>query len=966
MVLIMKKIFTVFLTITALICSMFTVVVSAQTTDGYMTFTADTPYFTDKPLEALPLTYEAMVYYPADYVSNGNLDMVLGNYTVARNSSVTFYINSTGYPKILIRDKGETETTKYEFHFNDVCAYTGEWMHIAVTLNPETGNHCCYVNGELKQTVSKQIPSEVKFEYNTAIGSRVQEHFRGRLRNVAIFSDIRTAEEIKADYEGTIDKDNLMAYYDLSGITPGSYPTVIPDISGNNKNANKLWLTDDEKEPVSDYAYSFALIPDTQHITRLYPDKLSSIYDYLLNNAEKKKIKFAFGLGDITDSDTETEWTLAKEQIHRLDNVIPYSILRGNHDGIEGYTTAFPYSDYEDVVDGYYADMRNTYQTFEVGDIKYLSLVIDWNAWDAVYNWAEEVIKSHPYHNVIITTHSYMDENGNHISEKADNVWNRLAYPNENVVMIVCGHIFSQDVIVKKDTGAAGNTVTQILTDPQYVDRDVEPAGVVTMLYFSEDGKNVSVEHYSTIKDMYLKEKNQFNMTVDVVDAERELGAEDYLRFTLDETKREASITGYTELMTEDKLKNLVIPEKLVIGGNEYTVTQIGGFKDNTGIETVTLPTQMTTITASAFQNCTKLKSINFPASLKTVGNAAFYGCANLSEADLSATSLTKIGQDVFRNSGLQSVKFPATLITIDKYAFQSSKVKSVDLSFTSLTSVGNTAFRNTPITTLKLPGTLEAIWAHAFRACSSLTTVTMPSCVTINDSAFQGCTNLTYMNSEYEGEGVLPSNLETIGKLAFYNIDRIKTFILPKTVKTVGTEAFTGDDILKNMYITKAIDVSTLAMVTNKINVFASKDSEVAKYAATDGGAKLYNLIPEESDIILFDNMFTDANGEDLTTFENASGITSKSAVFNSRVFNVGDSEQKLCGIIAVYSLDNTLKAVDTYSFTVPANSGVTVTDELILENVDFADGDTVKVMLWEDLENIRRVVTREFALFE
>ena len=98
-------------------------------------------------------------------------------------------------------------------------------------------------------------------------------------------------------------------------------------------------------------------------------------------------------------------------------------------------------------------------------------------------------------------------------------MWDKLASTNENVVLVLCGHIDSHDIVVRKSKGVNGNEVTQILTDAQYVDRDIEPAGVVAMLYFSEDGQNVTLQYYSTTKNMLFRSVNQFSFTLDTVGA---------------------------------------------------------------------------------------------------------------------------------------------------------------------------------------------------------------------------------------------------------------------------------------------------------------------------------------------------------------------------------------------------------------------------------------------------------------
>jgi len=86
------------------------------------------------------------------------------------------------------------------------------------------------------------------------------------------------------------------------------------------------------------------------------------------------------------------------------------------------------------------------------------------------------------------------------------------------------GHISSENIIVTKTEGENGNTVTQMLIDPQTTDQNNVGTGLglVAMLYFSQDGKNVDVEYYSTLKEGKYLSANQFSMELDKVVSEGE------------------------------------------------------------------------------------------------------------------------------------------------------------------------------------------------------------------------------------------------------------------------------------------------------------------------------------------------------------------------------------------------------------------------------------------------------------
>ena len=107
--------------------------------------------------------------------------------------------------------------------------------------------------------------------------------------------------------------------------------------------ADDVWIEEANVEP---YAYSLAVIGDTQIVNRDNPEEYPLIYQWIKDNAKSKKIQFAMGLGDITDKDTDEEWARAKESFLSLEGVVPHSQVRGNHDSSAKYRTCMDYEEY--------------------------------------------------------------------------------------------------------------------------------------------------------------------------------------------------------------------------------------------------------------------------------------------------------------------------------------------------------------------------------------------------------------------------------------------------------------------------------------------------------------------------------------------------------------------------------------------------------------------------------------------
>ena len=148
-----------------------------------------------------------------------------------------------------------------------------------------------------------------------------------------------------------------------------------------------------------------------------------------------------------------------------------------------------------------------------------------------------------------------------------------------------------------------------------------------------------------------------------------------------------------------------------------------------------TLPTTVKSIGTYAFYYCTGLTgSINFPASLTSIGSYAFYGCTNLTELNVDAANTNFASSDgVLFSKAMDSLKIcPAG--KAGAYAIPNSVI-----------SVNYSAFDGcTNLTSIIIPSTVTTIGAYAFEYCTGLTGILIPKKVTtIGSSAFYSCTNL-------------------------------------------------------------------------------------------------------------------------------------------------------------------------------------------------------------------------------
>lgn len=514
---------------------------SLEDKDG-MSFDSSKTYVFNKELSVIPNTVEAEFYLPESYTGRGGV--ILGNYSGGNVNNFSFEISTNGKPRFYYNHTSDTNPCNIIF---DVDVRTGDWVKLAFTHDISTGKVYCYLNGELVaqsdqcyEYVSSIVKQKLVLGGDNRSGN--EQYFKGLIKYVSIYSDVRTSNEIKNGVD--LDDENLIAHYEVSSNSVG---LDVEDKSNNGYDlrCQKTWFTD--KEPVTNYAYSFAVVGDTQKLNYEYPDgvgfkyesQYKGIYDWIVANKESKKIAHVFGLGDITETWTKkntSEWELAKEAISKLDGVVSYSLVRGNHDDSVGFNNTFNYDAYTNQFEGFMNqnDVRNSYMLLTVGVTDYLFITLDYGASDEELEWAGSIIEQYPNHKVVITTHAYMyrdgttldakdvcppaqttdcDNNPNKVYNNGEQIWDKFISKYGNIVLVMSGHDPCDNVVTLQSTGIHGNTVTQMLIDPQGMDA-VEPVGMVCMLYFSEDGSKMDVEFYSTVKQQYYKTSNQY--TVDL------------------------------------------------------------------------------------------------------------------------------------------------------------------------------------------------------------------------------------------------------------------------------------------------------------------------------------------------------------------------------------------------------------------------------------------------------------------
>jgi hypothetical protein len=236
------------------------------------------------------------------------------------------------------------------------------------------------------------------------------------------------------------------------------------------------------------------------------------------------------------------------------------------------------------------------------------------------------------------------------------------------------------------------------------------------------------------------------------------------------------SCSALEEITLPSNLKNLA----------DYTFTWCQSLKS------ITIPDKVTTLGQQVFDSCLSLSTATLPASLTNIGSWTFHNCwslvsitvapANTTFASLDGVlfnpnlttliqfpngragtyvvpnSVTRIVEGAFGySSGLNNVFIPASVITIENYAFQENRTLTainVDSANPNYRSLDGVLFDKSQSTLIRFPGGREGsytvppsvtnILVCAFAHSAYLTNVFMPSSVlSLGSYAFDDCTQL-------------------------------------------------------------------------------------------------------------------------------------------------------------------------------------------------------------------------------
>lgn len=233
---------------------------------------------------------------------------------------------------------------------------------------------------------------------------------------------------------------------------------------------------------------------------------------------------------------------------------------------------------------------------------------------------------------------------------------------------------------------------------------------------------------------------------------------------------------------------DVVIPDEvIVIAKNTFSCTNIRSIIMNDNVEDI-----------GSYEGCKNLKYIKLSKSIKSIVDRCFKGCCNLEKIELP-DSIEKIGDEAFCGcTSLKSISLPSHMSEISEGLFK--RCNSIDeLRIPdSVKTINNAAFYDClNLKTIRLPLCLEHIHSNGyiggtFQGCISLEQIDFTSQIKhINGHICEGCKSLRRV--------VLPDNVVEIGECAFQGCSELM-YINIENVEKISQNAFDENSPIRNV----------------------------------------------------------------------------------------------------------------------------------------------------------------------
>ena len=229
-------------------------------------------------------------------------------------------------------------------------------------------------------------------------------------------------------------------------------------------------------------------------------------------------------------------------------------------------------------------------------------------------------------------------------------------------------------------------------------------------------------------------------------------------------------------------LININLPTSLTVISNSL-------FMGCSSLKNITIPASVTKIENGAFSSCSSLESIVIPNSVTEINNNVFSDCTALINIELP-NNLTEISSSLFDNcSSLSTITIPNSVVTINSEAFNKCSLLTDIRLGNSLKTIKNYAFQEcTSLETITIPSSVNSIELLAFIFCNNLTSFN----VELNNLYYSSSDGVLFNKDQSKlirfpegkaGGYTIPNTVSSIGMYAFALATKLTSISIPSSV---------------------------------------------------------------------------------------------------------------------------------------------------------------------------------------
>ena len=315
-------------------------------------------------------------------------------------------------------------------------------------------------------------------------------------------------------------------------------------------------------------------------------------------------------------------------------------------------------------------------------------------------------------------------------------------------------------------------------------------------------------------------------------------------------------------------LKTVDLPDRLRVTG--------WGMFSGGGLESITLPDGLTTVTEYTFCDCDSLTEVIVPDSVVYMEDYCFMDCDSLKTVELP-NKLKYLGWGMFQDSALETLVIPDSVSYTEDYVFSGcDRLESItyperpftfgDYAFAycegpetfdlppQLTQLSWGMFSGSTIEYIEIPESVTWVEDYAFCNCDYLEVVVFPDGVTrMGDYIFRDCDGIRSVH--------MPASLRYVPRGCFWN-SSLEELTIPEGVTQIKDQAFWDAWILQKLVIPRSVTSiggSKTFEGADIMVIYCWADSFIHKYAEENGIP--YVLMDEPAEP---ENPFTDVSETD------------------------------------------------------------------------------------------------------